>query len=182
MTVNDPRAAKVLEFWFRGAETRKEWFVKDASFDQDIRVQFLAAWEEALAGRLEDWRDTPRDCLAYVVLCDQFPRNMFRGEARAFATDPRALGAARTAIGLGWHRDLPAVERLFFYLPFEHSEQLADQERSLELFAGHEYYDYAVRHWEIVKRFGRFPHRNAALGRESTAEEIEFLRQPGSSF
>ncbi len=182
MTVNDPRAGGVLSFWFRGADKRREWFFKDPVFDDAIRAAFLPAWEDARAGRLAQWRETPRECLAYIVVCDQFPRNMFRGEARAFATDALALDAARHAVDLGWHRALLPVEQLFVYLPFEHSERLADQERSLELFAGHDNHDYAVRHWEIVKRFGRFPHRNVALGRTSTAEEIAFLEQPGSGF
>jgi len=182
MTADDPRAAKVLAFWFRGGEARKEWFVKDPAFDQAIRDTFLPTWEDARAGGFTDWLRTPRECLAYIIVCDQFPRNMFRGEGRAFATDAFALDAARKAVDHGWHRALLPVEQLFVYLPFEHSEHLADQERSLELFAGHQNYDYAVRHWEIVKRFGRFPHRNAALGRASTAEEIAFLEQPGSGF
>ncbi|MSQ54035.1 MAG: DUF924 domain-containing protein [Betaproteobacteria bacterium] len=180
MSTIDPHP--ILDFWFRGADKRKEWFEKNAAFDAEIHTRFLPLWETALAGGLIEWRDTPRSCLAYIVLCDQFPRNMFRGEARAFATDPLALAAARGAMERGWHRELLPVEQLFVYLPYEHSEQLADQERSLELFARHENYDYAVRHWEIVKRFGRFPHRNEALGRATTPEEAEFLQQPGSGF
>lgn len=176
------QAEAVLAFWFRGDETRKEWFEKNPAFDESIRAQFLTLWESAHAGAIERWRDAPADCLAYLVVCDQFPRNMFRGEARAFATDARALSAARHAVGRGWHRDLRVVEQTFVYLPFEHSESLADQETSLQLFSGHPNHEWALKHWEIVKRFGRFPHRNAALGRASTPEEIEFLRQPGSSF
>lgn len=182
MTLSDPRSSAVLAFWFRGAESRPEWFRKDPAFDEQIRSRFLATWEAALAGALESWRATPREALAYLVVCDQFPRNLFRGEARAFATDPLALAAARDVVARGWHLSMPAVEQLFVYLPFEHSEALADQERSLALFAGHANHDYAVKHWEIVKRFGRFPHRNAALGRASTDEELAFLQQPGSSF
>jgi len=172
----------VLSFWFRGDAMRKEWFEKNPGFDAEIRSRFLSLWDDALAGRLEAWRSRSRDCLAYVVVCDQFLRNMFRGEARAFATDTQALAAARQAVEHGWHLNLPAAQQLFFYLPFEHSEALADQERSLELFKGHANYEWAVKHWEIVKRFGRFPHRNAALGRESTPEELAFLAQPGSGF
>jgi len=175
-------ADSVLAFWFRGSESRKEWFEKNAAFDDEIRTRFLSLWNDAHAGRLEGWRETPRECLAYLVVCDQFPRNMFRGEARAFATDARALAAARQAVEKGWHVALLPCEQLFVYLPFEHSESLADQERALELFTGHANHPWAVKHWEIVKRFGRFPHRNAALGRASTPEEIEFLRQPGSGF
>jgi uncharacterized protein (DUF924 family) len=178
----DPRAEEVLGFWFRGAEARKEWFVKDPAFDEDIRRRFRPLWDDAFAGRLETWQEQRADCLAYILVCDQFPRNLFRGEARAFATDERALAAARAAIGNGWDRELLEVERTFVYLPFEHSESLADQQRSLELFTGHPNHEWALKHWEIVRRFGRFPHRNEALGRESTAAEIEFLKQPGSSF
>jgi uncharacterized protein (DUF924 family) len=178
----DPRADAVLRFWFRGAEARKEWFVKDPAFDDEIRRRFLPLWEQAAAGGLVAWPAWRDDWLAYVVLCDQFPRNMFRGEARAFATDARALSAARSAIAKGWDRALAEVERTFAYLPFEHSEVLADQERALELFEGHPNREWAVRHWEVIRRFGRFPHRNAALGRESTAAEAEFLGQAGSSF
>jgi len=174
--------AEVIDFWFQGDAPRKAWFEKNPAFDAEIRERFLSCWEAAHARRLEHWREARDGCLAYLVVCDQFPRNMFRGEARAFATDGHALGAARQAVERGWDRELPEVRRTFVYLPFEHSESLADQERSLELFRGHPNYEWAVKHWEIVKRFGRFPHRNAALGRESTHEEIEFLKQPGSGF
>lgn len=158
------------------------WFRKDPVFDAEIREQFLALWRDADAGILDLWRTAPESALAYVIVCDQFPRNMFRGEARAFATDARALAAARDFVGRNWHAGLPGVRQLFIYLPFEHSEEIADQHRSLELFAGHPNYDYAVKHWEIIRRFGRFPHRNAALGRATTPEEAAFLEQPGSSF
>jgi uncharacterized protein (DUF924 family) len=113
---------------------------------------------------------------------DQFPRNMFRGSARAFAADPLALAAARTIVERGWDRSFSPDERTFAYLPFEHSESIEDQERSLKLFEGGENFEWARKHYDIVRRFGRFPHRNAVLGRESTPEEREFLSQPGSSF
>jgi uncharacterized protein (DUF924 family) len=121
---------------------------------------------------------------ARIIVLDQFPRNMFRGTPRAFATDGLALAAARHAIANGYDRDWLRVEKIFAYLPFEHSEALADQERACELMRplGEEQYDYALRHYKIIERFGRFPHRNAILGRASTAEEIEFLKQPGSGF
>lgn len=182
----DPRAQEVLDFWFRGTETRKEWFQKDAAFDAEIRARFLSLYELAASGRLAHWVEQPADCLALVIVLDQFPRNLFRfpgpEAARAYATDALALAAARHAVESGYDRALPEVARTFVYLPFEHSENLADQERALQLFAGHPNEIWAVRHWEVVKRFGRFPHRNAALGRASTAAEIEFLRQPGSGF
>jgi uncharacterized protein (DUF924 family) len=117
-----------------------------------------------------------------VVLLDQFPRNMFRDSARAFAADPLARNAARTILERGWDQAMTPDERMFAYLPFEHSEALQDQELSLKLFEGNANFEWARKHWEIIRRFGRFPHRNAALGRESTPEEIEFLSQPGSRF
>jgi len=181
-TAQDPRVEAILEFWFRGDVERKEWFTKDPSFDDEIRARFLSLYEEGARGAFTAWRNSPRSSLAMIVLLDQFPRNMFRGSARAFATDALALDAARHAVACGHDRALSGVERAFVYLPFEHSERLADQERALELFAGHPNSEWAQRHWEIIKRFGRFPHRNGILGRQSTPAEIEFLREPGSSF
>lgn len=184
-------ARDVLQFWFGdtpGAR-RKEWFVKNPAFDADIRTRFLALHEAATHGELATWKDAAESALALIVLTDQFPRNMFRGEVRAFATDPAALATARHVLARGWDAPMQPVERMFVYLPFEHSEVLADQEKSLQLFeplgAFEETKDtaeYARKHWEIVKRFGRFPHRNAALGRPGTPEENEFLKQPGSGF
>lgn len=170
----------ILDFWFR--QDRKAWFGKDPVFDAEIRSRFLSAYERAFAGGLDSWRNEPKSCLALVILLDQFPRNMFRGTASAFAADPMALAAARVIVDRAWDRSLSPDERMFAYLPFEHSESIEDQERSLELFAGNPNFEWARRHWEIIRRFGRFPHRNAALGRESTPEEIEFLKQPGSGF
>ena len=182
----DPRAQEVLDFWFRGAEARKEWFQKDPAFDAEIRARFLGLYEIGASGGLAHWMDQASDCLALVITLDQFPRNLFRAAgpeaAGAYACDALALATARHAVDSGYDRALPEVARTFFYLPFEHSENLADQERSLQLFAGHPNYIWALRHWEIVKRFGRFPHRNAVLGRESTAAEIDFLKEAGSSF
>jgi len=134
------------------------------------------------AGGLADWLQKPKSCLALVIVLDQFPRNMFRGTARAFAADAAALEAARTIVDRGWDQAFSPDESTFAYLPFEHSESLQDQERSLRLFEGNENYEWARKHYEVVRRFGRFPHRNAALGRASTPEEVEFLAQPGSSF
>jgi uncharacterized protein (DUF924 family) len=179
---NDPRAQAVLDFWFRGDEARKEWFLKDAAFDAQIVDRFSPLHGLAAAGELSHWRQSPRDCLALIILLDQFPRNMFRGTARAFASDAMALAAAKHAVAAGYDRSMREVERTFVYLPFEHSEDLADQEKALELFAGNPNFEWARKHWEIIRRFGRFPHRNAVLGRESTAAEIEFLKEPGSSF
>ena len=181
-SARDPRAQSVLEFWFRGDAERKEWFVKDPAFDDEIRNRFLALHEEAARGALAPWTGAPADCLALIILLDQFPRNMFRGTARAFSTDGLALAAARHAVEAGYDKPVGAVARTFFYLPFEHSEILADQETALRLFDGHSNYEWARKHWEIVRRFGRFPHRNAVLGRQSTPAEIEFLKEPGAGF
>jgi uncharacterized protein (DUF924 family) len=175
-------AQSVLDFWFRGNEERKEWFQKDPAFDDEIRARFLPLYEAAARGALAAWKHSPRECLALIILLDQFPRNMFRDSARAFAADPLALDAARHAVASGYDRSLSEIERTFVYLPFEHSENLADQETALRLFAGHANYEWARKHWEIVRRFGRFPHRNAVLGRQNTPAEIEFLKQPGSGF
>ncbi|HEY8069784.1 MAG TPA: DUF924 family protein [Burkholderiales bacterium] len=175
-------SAEVLDFWFK--RDRRAWFDKNPAFDTEIRQRFLPLYELGAAGKLAAWQQASAGCLALIVLLDQFPRNMFRDSARAFAADPLALDAAKHAIALGYDVGMSEDERSFIYLPFEHSESLADQERCCELtkLLGGEPYRYALRHKEIIDRFGRFPHRNAALGRASTAEEIEFLKTPGSSF
>jgi uncharacterized protein (DUF924 family) len=181
---------EVLDFWFGAPDSpergrpRKVWFRKSDAFDAEIRTRFSPLWEQALRGELERWRSTPLAALALVVVLDQFSRNIFRGTLRAFAGDPAALAAATSIIERGFDRLLSAQERTFVYLPFEHAEDLAAQRRSLALFQALDPDDmeYARRHYEIIARFGRFPHRNAVLGRESTPEEIEFLKQPGSSF
>jgi uncharacterized protein (DUF924 family) len=181
----------VLHFWFGATPgvRLKAWFVKDPAFDEEIRKRFLPLYESATAGALAGWTGSARSALALIVLTDQFPRNLFRGTARAFATDPLALATAAHVIAQSWDAKMLPVERMFVYLPYEHSESLADQDRSVELFAPLAVFpetpdaaDYAERHRVIVKRFGRFPHRNAALGRPGTPEEIEFLKQPGSGF
>ena len=174
------RAQEVIDFWFDEAAER--WFEKNSTFDAEIRSRFLPIYEELSAN--DAWLSQPRDCLARIVVLDQFPRNMFRGTPRAFAADPLALAAAKHAVANGYDRSLRDVERQFVYLPFEHSESLADQERACELMRplGEELYGWAVKHKVIIERFGRFPHRNAILGRKSTPEEIEFLKQPGSGF
>ena len=186
----------VDEFWFAGengnerGQSRKVWFVKDAKFDAEIRQRFLAVYEAAAEGKLARWAETARGALALVVVLDQFPRNLFRDTPRAFANDAKALALAKQAISDNFDQAVLPVERLFFYLPFEHSEVITDQEIAVTLIealaAKHTgmdgLVDYARRHHAVVARFGRFPHRNPILGRASTAEEIEFLKQPGSSF
>ena len=185
-----PDFVEVLDFWFGAPDSRergrsrKSWFQKSEPFDAEIRRRFLATWERAARGELGGWQTSPLASLALVVTLDQFPRNMFRGAARAFASDSLALAAARSMIAAEFDGLLSPVERSFAYLPFAHAEDLAAQRRSLALFHGldPESVRSATRHYEIIARFGRFPHRNAALGRRSTPEETEFLEQPGSSF
>lgn len=173
---------EVLDFWFSDPS---RWWKKDPAFDEEIRQKFGQLHAEIDAGEHEDWLKTPEGALAYVIVLDQFSRNMFRGTGRMFASDERALSAAQRAIAAGHDQALPRERRTFLYMPFMHSEDLAIQERSMALFASlgaEENLSFARQHRDIVARFGRFPHRNALLGRESTAEELEFLRQPGSSF
>lgn len=186
---------EVLDFWFGRVGTpeycrpRDVWFKKDPAFDEAIRAHFLDLHRQAAAGQLQSWQAAPDSALALIVVLDQFSRNLFRGSSRAFAADAQALAVAQSAVTKGFDRLLAPVQRWFVYLPFEHAEDLALQRRSLELFeslredadsAGT--IDYARRHLEIIERFGRFPHRNAVLGRVSTPEEAEFLKQPGSGF
>jgi uncharacterized protein (DUF924 family) len=175
-----PKPDDVLAFW-RAAGPPK-WFGKDAAFDREIAARFLATHEAAAAGHLADWEATPAGALALLILLDQFPRNMFRGTARAFATDPLARAVAERAIARGFDDRAASAERMFFHLPFEHSENLADQERSLALSrrAGDGKADrYAEIHADIIRRFGRFPHRNAVLGRTTTPQEQAFLDAGG---
>jgi len=193
----------VLEFWFgqldesgaADAEHARRWFVKDEGFDREIRARFGVTHDAAAGGKREGWLAEARGSLAYVIVLDQFSRNLFRGDARAFAADARALAAAQKGVERGHDRMLRTDERAFLYMPFMHSEDLEMQDRSLQLFVAlaadappahtgmaANQVRYAERHREIIARFGRFPHRNAVLGRPSTAEEVEFLKQPDSGF
>jgi len=195
-STNDPEIARVLEFWF-GTMTdgvadvvvRRRWFANDRDFDALCATQFATLLDAAADGRLSHWPATPRGCLALILVTDQFSRQIHRGSARAFATDSRALACAKDGVAVGYDRELGPDERSFFYLPFEHSESRIDQHTSVGLFSqlaadapsihrgrALETLDFALRHRDIVLRFGRFPHRNAVLGRASTADEIEFLR------
>jgi uncharacterized protein (DUF924 family) len=186
-------APEILRFWFgAGADygkVHRRWFEKDPTFDALVTKHYQKLHQEMLEGGHREWLDEPHPCLARILALDQFPRHIYRGSALAFSTDAFALEAAKHLVGRGWDRDLLPVERMFAYLPFEHSEALADQERACELCSALDAFPetadthrWAIAHREIVRRFGRFPHRNAALGRTSTADEIEFLKRPGSGF
>ena len=167
--------ADVVEFWREAGP--KRWFEKDAAFDDDIRRRFHKLHEAASTGKLTDWEGNAEGALALLILLDQFPRNMFRGQARAFASDPLALAIASRAILNGFDGAFPDL-RGFFYLPFEHSENLADQEKGIAFYKAVDDADglkWAEIHADIIRRFGRFPHRNAVLGRVSTPEEQGFL-------
>jgi uncharacterized protein (DUF924 family) len=174
----------VLTFWFSD-EAKKRWFDKSDAFDAECRERFGAAVEAAKAGALDDWLQTPEGALALVILLDQLPRNVFRGTPDAFSGDDKALATAKAAIAKGFDAAIPFDRRNFFYLPFQHSERLEDQERGMELYAANDVADglrWMTLHRDIIARFGRFPHRNAILGRISSQEELDFLQQPGSSF
>jgi uncharacterized protein (DUF924 family) len=172
-------AHDVVTFWREAGPDR--WFKKDAAFDETIKRRFLATYEAAAAGKLRDWENTAEGALALLILLDQFPRNMFRNSARAFAADPLARAVAAGALVRGFDSTFPDM-RTFFYLPFEHSEDVADQKRAVALYKAAGDADnlkWAEIHADIIRRFGRFPHRNAVLGRTTTAEEQAFLDQGG---
>ncbi len=188
-----PEARRVLRFWFgepaEYGSPLKRWFEKDPAFDARIKNDFSPLREGLASGDATDWLAECADCLAYIVVLDQFSRHIHRGTGRAFEADALALRAARLALERRFDQRLLPVELLFVCLPFQHSETIADQhvgceiaERLRKYPETEDVYRYAIAHRDIVQRFGRFPHRNAALGRKSSAEEIEFLKQPGSSF
>ncbi len=174
----------VLNFW--RAAGPKKWFAKSDAFDDAIRLKFEPVHHAAARGAYAAWAETPDGALALLILLDQFPRNLYRGSAHAFATDPLARSIARKAVGAGFDRMVEPELRQFFYLPFEHSEDIVDQDRSIMLCEAHdaatgdlETLKWACLHRDIIVRFGRFPHRNAALGRETTVEEQAFLDEGG---
>jgi uncharacterized protein (DUF924 family) len=193
----------VLDFWFgppgsaleiAGRQT-KLWFGKSPENDQAVAERFSAALIAATAGELDHWANTPRGRLALVIVLDQFPHHIHRDRPQAFATDPQALAQSLAALAAGEDRQLAPIERVFLYLPLEHAESLDMQERSVSLYETlareastderalfDDFLDYARRHRDVVARFGRFPHRNAILGRPSTPDELEFLKQPGARF
>jgi uncharacterized protein (DUF924 family) len=194
---------RILSFWFGELDAdglaqpdkSKQWWTKDEAFDGRIRDEFSADHREIVGEQREHWLVDPRGRLAYIIVLDQFSRNMFRGTAQSFASDPQALRAARGGIEKGADRALAITERTFMYMPFMHSEALADQDRCMELFTAlrdqvegkaRDYAEYSLKfasmHRDIIVKFGRFPHRNAILGRATTPEEAKFLEGPGSSF
>ena len=195
VSVRLPAAAEeLLAFWF-AERSRTLWFERDEAFDEEIRARFAGLLADGASGALARWEETPSAALALVILLDQFPRNMHRGRAEAFACDPLARAIAGRAIERGFDAMVHHDWRPFFYLPFEHSEDPAEQDRSVALFQAWaeaapeaerqkclEQCEWVLRHQEIIQRFGRFPHRNPALGRETTAEEEAFLKEPRSSF
>lgn len=168
---------EIIDFWF-SEEVRKLWYNSTPAFDALLHERYLALWEQAVAGELDQWRQTAEGCLALAILLDQFPLNMFRGDARCFSSEALSREVARGAIEVGFDRRLAVEQRAFLYMPFMHSEALADQQLALELFdqeglEGHR--RFARHHHDIVAKFGRFPHRNTILGRDSSAAEIEYL-------
>ena len=174
----------VLNFWFV-ENGPKQWFTHDPDFDAAIRERFTGLVELANKGELSHWRATERGALAEIIILDQFPRNIYRDDARAFGSDSLALEAAGQALQKKMDQALGETERVFLYLPFEHSEAAEDQETSVRLYAAlsdDSYLDWAEKHKKVIDRFGRYPHRNAVLGRPSTAEELAFLEEEGSTF
>jgi uncharacterized protein (DUF924 family) len=185
----------VLRFWFGApgapehGKARDVWFTRSPTFDDEIRTRFGALHQGALAGGLTGWERTPRGMLALVIVLDQFSRNLHRDHAHAFTGDARALKLARRMVASGWDRALSPLERQFVYMPFQHAEDAAMQAESVRLcralgdhWETRDALQWAEAHERIIARFGRFPHRNAALGRTSTAEEVAFLKEPDSSF
>ena len=184
-------AKAVLDFWFGApgdaahGRPRPEWFRKDPAFDAAIRDRFAPLVERTLRGEHDAWAEASESALARIVVLDQFTRNIFRDTPRAFAGDPQALAAASAMVGRRFDEQLPAFMRSFVYMPFEHAESMPSQDEAVRLFTTlgeADTLDYAHRHRAVIERFGRFPHRNAVLGRRSTAEEEAYLREPGSGF
>lgn len=168
----------ILEFWLDVCGPKK-WFAQDDALDQTIRDRFEPTWQAATEGKFALWLTYPGGVLAYVILTDQFPRNMFRGTDKAFCTDRAALTAAKSAIAKGWDLRIDPPARQFFYMPLEHSENLSDQDRAVRLTCERmddaDFMLHARAHREVIRMFGRFPHRNATLGRKSTAAEQAYL-------
>ena len=179
---SDIAPSGILAFWREAG--RERWYERNEAFDAEVRHRFLALWQKAIAGELASWEDSDDGALALIIVLDQFPRNMFRGDAMAFSSDARAREVARRAIARGVDLRAEPLLREFLYLPFMHSEQMTDQLRCVELFRNSPNSDnlgYAEQHADIIRRFGRFPHRNRMLGRATTPEEAAFLADGGFS-
>jgi uncharacterized protein (DUF924 family) len=177
---------EVLRFWFEETAPA-QWFQKNDVFDAEVRERFLVTYDMAAKDLCAEWSRDAQGVLALCIVLDQFPRNMFRGTPKAYATDEKALLISKAAINKGFDQLMTPVKRRFVYLPFEHSENLNDQKRSVQLFESMKDsdplgYEYALKHYEVIEKFGRFPHRNAVLGRESTDEELQYLTLPGAGF
>ncbi len=177
---------EILEFWFEDTQPA-QWFQVNPDFDNEIRERFEDAYDKASRGIFDDWKTDSDGCLALCILLDQFPRNMYRGTAKAFATDAKALVVAKFALAKGFDQVLTPIKRRFLYLPFEHSENLNDQRKCVDLFDKMKKddplgYDYALRHLKVIEKYGRFPHRNKILSRMSTPDEEEYLAQAGAGF
>ncbi|PWC38487.1 DUF924 family protein [Azospirillum sp. TSO22-1] len=181
----DPLIDEIVEYWF-GEDVKPYWFAPTPSFDRQVADMLREPYGRAAAGALDPWLGDVDGCLALCILLDQVPRNVFRGTPQAFATDEKALAVARHVIKNEFDLECTPEERLFLYLPFEHHEDLDSQRLSVRLIRERvqapELIEWAERHLAVIERFGRFPHRNAILARESTAEEVEFLKQPGAAF
>lgn len=176
----------ILHFWFEDTKPQ-QWFQKNPDFDASIKERFEDTYMAAKNGMLDEWRQDSDGCLALCIILDQFPRNMYRDIPQSFATDSNALLVSKYAISKGFDQVMQPLKRRFIYLPFEHSENINDQRRSVELFESMKDddplgYEYALKHLDVIERFNRFPHRNAVLGRINTEEEEEYLAQPGSGF
>ncbi len=188
-------AGDILDFWFEPTHAA-HWFAADARFDEQIHQRFGAAVEAAAQGQLDDWATaTPASWLALLILLDQFPRSLYRGDARAWKADVKAQRVALSGLDDGFDQSLPPLQRVFAYLSLEHAEDMRLQQRSVVLFEAlqtqvgaderkrfGDFLDYARRHREVIARFGRFPHRNAVLGRVNTPDEVSYLAQPGAGF
>jgi uncharacterized protein (DUF924 family) len=186
---------EILDFWFGKPSSndygmfRPSWFEVNPELDREICDRFLTDYQAAARGNLDTWKETALGCLTLILLLDQIPRNIYRGMPQAFATDPQAVALAKYAVANGFDSQLLPIQRWFIYLPLEHSENLADQRQCLDLFTQlpespekQMGVEFARRHYQVIEKFGRFPHRNQILERETTPEEAEFLMQPGSSF
>lgn len=175
---------EIHNFWFSD-RSKPLWFKKSNEFDREIKRHFLDTYYRAAAGELNHWRDDPTNALALIIVLDQFPRNMFRNQPRAFATDEQAVAVTKYGLERNYQQNLSVEEQAFLFMPLMHGENQEDQQLCVELFkelGKEDNLKFAIKHQKIIDRFGRFPHRNQILGRESTLEEKEFLTQPGSSF